>query len=208
MSRFASRLSAAFGGGGGSGLPANFQRSPKASTLLREPLLRGSAQQVSVRMLRRGRSSAESANCGSFLRRSGKQLRQLPTEVWVVMLIDFLNSYRSFGFRSVQYQYMVNEFGLSDVETAYWLGVQSWLLVICGMLGAVLVDAYGVRRTALASLRRHALSGDHPCAHRRQQTSSSSRRSPTRAATRSSAPSHTITRCRPTGTAASPTPAR
>ena len=68
------------------------------------------------------------------------------------MLIDFLNSYRSFGFRSVQYQYMVNEFGLSDVETAYWLGVQSWLLVIFGMLGAVLVDAYGVRRTALASL--------------------------------------------------------
>ena len=152
MSRFASRLSAAFGGGSGSGLPANFQRSPKASTLLREPLLRGSAQQVSVRMLRRGRSSAESADCGSFLRRSGEQLRQLPREVWVVMLIDFLNSYRSFGFRSVQYQYMVNEFGLSDVETAYWLGVQSWLLVIFGMLGAVLVDAYGVRRTALASL--------------------------------------------------------
>ena len=36
---------------------------------------------------------------------------------------------------------MVNEFGLSDVETAYWLGVQSWLLVVFGMLGAVLVDA-------------------------------------------------------------------
>ena len=47
---------------------------------------------------------------------------------------------------------MVNEFGLSDMETAYWLGVQSWLLVIFGMLGAVLVDSYGVRRTALASL--------------------------------------------------------
>ena len=151
MSRFASRLSAAFGGGSGSGLPANFQRSPKASTLLREPLLRGSAQQVSVRMLRR-RSTTESADCGSFLRRGAESLQQLPREVWVVLLIDFLNSYRSFGFRSVQYQYMVNEFGLSDVETAYWLGVQSWLLVIFGMLGAVLVDAYGVRRTALASL--------------------------------------------------------
>lgn len=150
MSRFASRLSAAFGGG--SRLPANFQRSPKASTLLREPLLRGSAQQVSVRMLRRGRSNTESADCGSFLRRGAESLQQLPREVWVVLLIDFLNSYRSFGFRSVQYQYMVNEFGLSDVETAYWLGVQSWLLVIFGMLGAVLVDAYGVRRTALASL--------------------------------------------------------
>jgi hypothetical protein len=47
---------------------------------------------------------------------------------------------------------MVNEFGLSDVETAYWLGVQSWLLVVFGMLGAVLVDAHGVRRTAIASL--------------------------------------------------------
>ena len=78
------------------------------------------------------------------------------------MLIDFLNSYRSFGFRSVQYQYMVNEFGLSDVETAYWLGVQSWLLVIFGMLGAVLVDAYGVRSTALASLSVAVVSHPKP----------------------------------------------
>ena len=31
---------------------------------------------------------------------------------------------------------MVDEFGLSDVETAYYLGVQSWLLVVFGMLGA------------------------------------------------------------------------
>jgi len=97
-------MSRLFGGGGG--LPANFQRSPKASTLLREPLLRGSAQQVSVRMLRRGRRTTESADCGSFLRRGAESLKQLPREVWVVLLIDFLNSYRSFGFRSVQYQYV------------------------------------------------------------------------------------------------------
>ena len=42
--------------------------------------------------------------------------------------------------------------GLSDVETAYLLGIQAWLLVVFGMLGAVLVDAYGVRSTAIVSL--------------------------------------------------------
>ena len=92
-----------------------FQRSPKASTLLREPLLRGSAQQVSVRMAPRRRAEHKSAEWRSFLHRSTDKLRALPREVWVVLLIDFLNSYRSFGFRSVQYQYMVNEFRLSDV---------------------------------------------------------------------------------------------
>ena len=33
-------------------------------------------------------------------------LKSLPNEVWIVLAIDFLNSYRSFGFRSVQYQYL------------------------------------------------------------------------------------------------------
>ena len=79
-------------------------------------------------------------------------LRWLPHEVWVVLALDFLNSYRNFGLRAVQYAYMVNEFGFSDIEAGYWLGVEAWLKVIFGVLGAALVDAIGVRRTALVAL--------------------------------------------------------
>jgi len=135
-------------------MAASMQRSPKASTLLREPLLRDSGQQVSVRLKGTETWFQRSAppDMRSMWQKIVDSCRELPREVMVVLLIDFLNSYRSFGFRSVQYAYMTNEFGLSDVDTAYLLGVQSWLLVIFGMLGAVLVDAYGVRSTALASL--------------------------------------------------------
>ena len=79
-------------------------------------------------------------------------LRALPREVYVLFLIDFLNSYRSFGFRTVQYMYCLNEIGLSDVETGNMLGINAWLLVVFGMLGAMLVDSWGVRRTALCAL--------------------------------------------------------
>lgn len=85
-------------------------------------------------------------------------LCSLPRETWVVLAIDFLNSYRSFGFRSVQYQYLTNEFGLDDMEAGNLLGMQAWLLVIFGFLGAVLVDSFGVRRTALCALAVAAVS--------------------------------------------------
>ena len=100
-------------------------------------------------------------------------LERLPREVWIVLAIDFLNSYRSFGFRSVQYQYLTkcvrpapmamaslavtpqlhrftcmrSEFALTDLETGQLLGIQAWLLVIFGFLGAMMVDVFGVRRT-------------------------------------------------------------
>ena len=54
---------------------------------------------------------------------------------------------------------MVNEFGLSDVETAYWLGVQSWLLVIFGMLGAVLVNEAREARGGSATTLQAAANG-------------------------------------------------
>jgi len=130
-------------------------RSPTSSALLREPLLKSSGSKVTLRIASSSSQSKlpkiddeERAAAKSFV----QQLRQLPNEVYVVLLVDFLNSYRSFGFRAVQYQYLTIEFGLSDLEAGSLLGMQAWLLVVFGILGAMLVDAFGVRATALSAL--------------------------------------------------------
>lgn len=138
------------------------ERSPTSATLLREPLLRSSANTVTVRVqsvpsrerLKPASSKASNGSDSPLARGPGflVSVRRLPREVWVVLAIDFLNSYRSFGFRSVQYQYLTNEFGLSDLDAGSYLGMQAWLLVIFGMVGAMLVDAWGVRKTALWAL--------------------------------------------------------
>ena len=149
-------------------------KSPSSSTLLREPLLRGSAQTVNVRVktsrskeqlkvpLEEDPSSADSSPELNREKESAPKpyelLWRMPREVWVVLAIDFLNSYRSFGFRSVQYQFLTNEFGLDDLETGRLLGYQAWLLVIFGFLGAMLVDSWGVRTTALCALSVAAVS--------------------------------------------------
>ena len=41
----------------------------------------------------------------------------LPSQVGIVLLLEFLNSFRSFGLRFVQYNYITNEFGISDTKT-------------------------------------------------------------------------------------------
>ena len=139
-------------------------RSPSSATLLREPLLRSSANTVTVRV--RSVPSKDRLPPPSYKAADEEptpsgfigNLKKLPREVWVVLAIDFLNSYRSFGFRSVQYQYLTNEFELSDLDAGYYLGIQAWLLVIFGMIGAMLVDACGVRQTALCALSVAAVS--------------------------------------------------
>ena len=139
-------------------------RSPTSATLLREPLLRSSANTVTVRV--RSVPSKDRLPQPTYkaaeeeLTPSGfwNSFKKLPREVWVVLAIDFLNSYRSFGFRSVQYQYLTNEFGMSDLDAGSYLGIQAWLLVSFGMVGAMLVDACGVRQTALWALSVAAVS--------------------------------------------------
>ena len=76
----------------------------------------------------------------------------LPSQVFVVLLLEALNSYRNFGLRFVQYNYFVNEFGLSDTETGSLLGIKSTLDVIFGISGSLATDALGVRKTALFAL--------------------------------------------------------
>ncbi|KAL1511879.1 hypothetical protein AB1Y20_005161 [Prymnesium parvum] len=128
--------------------------SPASSTLLREPLLRSCTPQRLAVRTRASRPRLPKLSGSPTVEQEEKppSIFSLPRELLVVLAVDFLNSYRSFGFRSVQYQYLVDEFGFTDMETASLLGVQAWLLVIFGMIGAMLVDAWGVRTTAIVAL--------------------------------------------------------
>ena len=100
---------------------------------------------------RAGRPSVSSIAMG-VLATALTTARTLPRAVIPVLLCTFLNSFRSFGFRFIQYSYITNEFGLSDVEAGYYLGIEAWLKTIFGLLGAVAVDLVGVRRLALFAL--------------------------------------------------------
>ena len=125
--------------------------SPRAAALLRVPMLSGSNQHGAVRV--HETSSKKKKHLSAWA-----VFKMLPKEVYIVLLIDLLNSYRSFGFRSVQYIYLVNEFGVSDLDAGKLLGVQAWLMVVFGMLGAMLVDSWGVRNTAITALSVAAVS--------------------------------------------------
>ena len=76
----------------------------------------------------------------------------LPNSVRLVLLLVFLNSFRSFGLRFVQQLYLTNEFGFDDLQAASVLGTSASLHVAFGLIGAVLTDAIGVRRVGLTAL--------------------------------------------------------
>ena len=79
-------------------------------------------------------------------------LASLPSQVFVVLLLELLNSYRSFGLRFVKYQLITNEYGLSDLEAGALLGVAGNVQMAFLILGSVVIDLFGVRRTAIFSL--------------------------------------------------------
>ena len=84
------------------------------------------------------------SNVGAFL--------ALPPQIFVVLLLVFLNSFQGFGMRFVRYQYLTNEYGLSDAAAASLLGAKATLDVCCGLVGSVLVDVVGVRRCSIFAL--------------------------------------------------------
>ena len=88
----------------------------------------------------------------NLLVESVRTARTLPLQVIPVLLCTFFNSFRSFGFRFIQYAYLTNEFGLSDVDAGYYLGIEAWLKTVFGLIGAIAVDHVGVRRLALLAL--------------------------------------------------------
>ena len=76
----------------------------------------------------------------------------LPSQAYIVLLLELLNSYRRFGLRFVQYAYITNEFGLTDTEAGSLLGAKATLDTVFGFVGSLLTDSIGVRKTAVGAL--------------------------------------------------------
>jgi len=76
----------------------------------------------------------------------------LPKEVLIVLLLEFLNSFRSFGLRFVLYQYVTNEFELGDSQAGAVLGVKGMVDIAFGLVGSIMVDIYGVRWISLTAM--------------------------------------------------------
>jgi len=73
----------------------------------------------------------------------------LPRQVLIVLTLEFLNSFRSFGLRFVLYNYVTNEFGISDVQAGALLGIKGIVDILFGLLGSIMVDVIGVRRISI-----------------------------------------------------------
>lgn len=79
-------------------------------------------------------------------------LTSFPWPFWAVTIVGFLNEYRGDGFNLIQYQYMVSEFPVSDLQVGGILGVASTTGLVAGFVGSALTDYYGVRNMALIGL--------------------------------------------------------
>ena len=76
----------------------------------------------------------------------------LPSQIGIVLLLEFLNSFHSYGLRFVQYNYITNEFGIGDTQAGALLGIKGFVDIVFGLAGSILVDIYGVRRVSIVSL--------------------------------------------------------
>lgn len=76
----------------------------------------------------------------------------LPRQVLIVLTLEFLNSFRSFGLRFVLYNYVTNEFGISDVQAGALLGIKGVVDILFGLLGSIMVDVIGVRRISILAM--------------------------------------------------------
>mmetsp|Transcript_13560 Transcript_13560/g.22242 ORF Transcript_13560/g.22242 Transcript_13560/m.22242 type:complete len:699 (+) Transcript_13560:74-2170(+) len=76
----------------------------------------------------------------------------LPRQVLIVLTLEFLNSFRSFGLRFVLYNYVTNEFGISDVKAGALLGIKGFVDILFGLIGSILVDVIGVRRISIIAM--------------------------------------------------------
>lgn len=76
----------------------------------------------------------------------------LPSQIFIVLLLEFLNSFRSFGLRFILYNYITNEFGIGDTHAGVLLGIKGFVDIGFGLAGSILVDIVGVRRISLVAL--------------------------------------------------------
>jgi hypothetical protein len=51
----------------------------------------------------------------------------LPHQIYVILLLEFLNSFRGFGLRFVLYNYITNEFGFGDSQAGTLLGIKGFV---------------------------------------------------------------------------------
>lgn len=76
----------------------------------------------------------------------------LPSQIFIVLLLEFLNSFRSFGLRFILYNYITNEYGIGDTQAGVLLGIKGFVDIGFGLTGSVLVDIFGVRCISLIAL--------------------------------------------------------
>ena len=86
----------------------------------------------------------------------------LPRQIGIVLLLEFLNSFRSFGLRFVLYNYVTNEFGIGDAKAGALLGVKGFVDIgEKTTMRKIYNDASGVFSTL--SWRRDVSSSDVKC---------------------------------------------
>eukprot|EP01051_Picozoa_sp_SAG22_P013770 SAG22_NODE_1581_length_4066_cov_1.922107_3_plen_456_part_00 len=96
--------------------------------------------------------AAAAAGRGSRVAQYVLDFAALPRAVFIIFAVEFLNSYRGYGINYIQYQYVNNEFGPSDLETGSLLGVKSTMDIVFGICGSLATDAFGVRQVSMAAL--------------------------------------------------------
>jgi hypothetical protein len=76
----------------------------------------------------------------------------LPSQIYIVLLLEFLNTFRSYGLRMILFNYITNEYNVSDSEAGKLLGMKSLIDIGAGLIGCILVDFWGVRRLSVVAL--------------------------------------------------------
>lgn len=93
----------------------------------------------------------------------------LPIQVFWVLLLEMLNSYRDFGLKAVRYQYVANEWSLcegtedldcdTDIVTGWVLGLSGTVSIVASIFGSMITDAIGVRHRGGQMERRTLYAG-------------------------------------------------
>lgn len=76
----------------------------------------------------------------------------LPSQVSTILLLEFMNTFRSYGLRVVLYNYITNEYNIGDTRSGVLMGIKSLVDIGVGLLGSILVDFIGVRRVSITAL--------------------------------------------------------
>ena len=87
----------------------------------------------------------------SGLRRQLKLLLRAPTELRILYVLNFLNSYKYFSMALVLPIIATTEYGFSDVTAGALYGAWGILITLWGLLASFMVDNLGVRFTSIFS---------------------------------------------------------